>query len=50
MYVGGYGGLSESGLRVCHKLWPVSFLVVCKCLSVLVQSIAMSYVDCGDDR
>ena len=31
------------------KLCPVGFLVVCKCSSVLLQSIGMSYVDCGDD-
>ena len=28
VYVGGYGGLSESGLCVFRKLCPVSFLVV----------------------
>ena len=28
MYVGGYGGLSESGLCVFRELCPVSFLVV----------------------
>ena len=28
VYVGGYGGLSESGLCVFHELCPVSFLVV----------------------
>ena len=28
MYVGGYGGLSESGLCVFRELYPVSFLVV----------------------
>ena len=28
--------------------FPVGFLVVYKCLSVLLQSIVMSYVDCGD--
>ena len=27
MYVGGYGGLSESGLCVFRELCPVSFLV-----------------------
>ena len=50
MYVGGYCGLSESGLCVFRELCPVSsFLVVCKCSSVLLQSIVMSYVNCGDD-
>ena len=29
VYVGGYGGLSESGLCVFSKLCPVGFLVVC---------------------
>ena len=49
MYVGGYCGLSESELCVFGKLCPVDFLVVCECSSVLLQSIVMSYVDCGDD-
>ena len=48
VYVGGYCGLSENGLCVFGKLWPVGFLVVCKCLLVLLQSIFMLYVDCGD--
>ena len=33
MYVGGYGGLSESGLCVFCKSCPVCFLVVGKGLS-----------------
>ena len=33
VYIGGYGGLSESGLR---ELCPVSFLVVGECPSVLL--------------
>ena len=49
VYVGGYCGLTESGLYVFGKLWPVGFPVVCKCSSVLLQSTVMSYVDCGDD-
>ena len=36
VYVGGYGGLSESGLCVFHELCPVTFLVVGKSLSVLL--------------
>ena len=36
VYIGGYGGLSESGLCVFSKLCPVSFLVVDKCPSVLL--------------
>ena len=35
VYVGGYGGLSESGLCVFCKLCPVCFLVVGKGPSVL---------------
>ena len=35
-YVGGYGGLSKSGLCVFCKLCPVCFLVVGKGLSVLM--------------
>ena len=49
VYVGGYCGLSESGLCVFCKLCPVGFLVVCTCSSVLLQTIVMSYVDCGND-
>ena len=36
VYVGGYGGLSESGLCVFRKLCPVSFLVVGESPSVLL--------------
>ena len=36
MYVGGHGGLSESGLYVFCKLCPVSFLVVGNGPSVLL--------------
>ena len=36
VYVGGYGGLSESGLCVFRELCPVSFLVVGGCPSVLL--------------
>ena len=36
-YVGSvYGGLSESGLCVFRELRPVSFLIVCESLSVLL--------------
>ena len=35
VYIGGYGGLSESGLCVFRELCPVSFLVVGECLSDL---------------
>ena len=31
VYIGGYGGLSESGLCVFRKLCPISFLVVGEC-------------------
>ena len=43
-----YIGLREIRLSVFRKLCPVAFLIVGKC-SVLLQSIVMSYVDCGDD-
>ena len=49
VYVGRHRGLSESGICVFGKMYPVGFLVVCKCWSVLLQSVVMSYVDCGDD-
>ena len=49
MYVGGYGGLSESGICVFHELCPVSFLIVGESPSVLLYSVVMSYVNCGDD-
>ena len=45
----GYCRLSESKLRVFGKLCPVDFHVVCECSSVLLQSIGMPYVACGDD-
>ena len=35
VFVGGYGGLSESGLCVFRELCPVSFLVVGESPSVL---------------
>ena len=49
VYIGGYGGLSESGLCVFRELCPVSFLVVGECPSALPQSAVMSYVNCDDD-
>ena len=36
VYVGGYGGLSESGLCVFRELCPCSFLVVGESPSVLL--------------
>ena len=36
VYIGGYGGLSESGLCVFRKLCPVSFLLFGECPSVLL--------------
>ena len=36
VYIGGYGGLSESRLCVFHELCPVSLLVVGECLSVVL--------------
>ena len=49
VYVGGYGGLTESGLCVFRTLYPVSFLVVGESPSVLLLSVVMLYVYCGDD-
>ena len=49
VYVGRYCGLSERELSVFDKLCPVGFLVVCDCSLVLLQYVAMSYVDCGGD-
>ena len=49
VYIGGYCGLTKNELCVFGKLCPVGFLVVCVCSSVLLQSVVMSYVDCGDD-
>ena len=49
-YVGSvYVGLCESELCVFHELCPVSFLVVGEYPSVLLLSVVMSYVNCGDD-
>ena len=46
VYVGG----SESELCVFGKLCTVRFLEVCECSSVLLlKSVVISYVDCGDD-
>ena len=36
VYVGGYDGLSESGLCVFHELCPVSFIVVGESPSILL--------------
>ena len=43
VYIGGYGGLSESGICVFRELCPVSLLVVGEC-PVLLYSVVMSYV------
>ena len=48
VYVAGYGGLSESRLCVFRELCPVSFLVVGESPSVLLETLVMSYVNCGD--
>ena len=39
VYVGGYGGLSESGLCVFCKLCPVCFLVVAHSLAMVKHGI-----------
>ena len=49
VYVGGYGGLSESRLCVFRELCSVSSLVVGESLSVLLYSVVMSHVNCSDD-
>ena len=49
VYVGGCGCLSESRFCVYRELRPVSFLVVGESLSVMLWSVVMSYVKCGDD-
>ena len=49
VYVGGYGGLSESRLCVFCKLCSVGFLAVGESPSVLLLSVVMSYVNYGDD-
>ena len=41
--------LSVVGGVKCGCRCSAGILVVCECLSVLLQSILMSYVDCGDD-
>ena len=48
VYVGGYGGLSESGLCVFRELGPAGFLVDGESPSVLLSSVVMSYVNCGN--
>ena len=46
VYVGGYGGLSESVLCVVRELCPVSFLVVGESVDFVV---VCSHVNCCDD-
>ena len=41
VYVGGYGGLSESGLFVFREFCPVSFLVVGVSPSVLLLIVVI---------
>ena len=47
-YIGGYSGLSKVDC-VFRKLCTVSFLVVGESPSFFLQSVVMSYVNCGDD-
>ena len=49
VYIGGYGGVSESRLCVFRELCPVSFLLVGECPSGLLLSVVMSSVNCDDD-
>ena len=44
VYVGGYGGLSESGLCVFRELCPVGFLVVGESPTVFI--VVCSHVVC----
>ena len=48
VYVGGYGGLSESGLCAFCKICPVCFLVVGNGPSFFLYYVVMSYVNCGN--
>ena len=54
VYVGGYGGLSKSGLCVFHEMCPVGFLLVDESPSVLLWSsgmlIVMMMVKWSDDN
>ena len=49
VYVGGYGGRSESGPCVIRELCPVGFLFIGNSPSVLLQSVVMPCANCGDD-
>ena len=49
VYVGGDGGLSESGFCVYRELCPVGYLVVGESPSVLLQSVVILYDNCCDD-
>ena len=49
VYVGVYGGLSESRLYLFRELCPISFLVVGDSPSVLLLYVVMSYDNCDDD-
>ena len=44
MYVYGYCCLRESELFVLGKWYPVGYIVVCECSSVLLQSVVMLIV------
>ena len=49
-YVGSvYVCLSESRLCVFRELCSGNFLIVGESPSVLLESVVMSYVNCGDD-
>ena len=48
VYVGGHGGLSKNRLCVFRELCPVSFFVVGEGLSVLLYSVVILYVNCGN--
>ena len=46
VYVGGYGGLSESGLCVFRDLCPFSFLIVTKLVKVRRFVVVCSHCVC----
>ena len=48
MYIGGYGGLSQSGLCVFRELCPVGFLVVGESPSVVLMIVRVELSTMSD--